>query len=87
MGMPAANDTIYGLGSGIWTKDLSRAQRMAAQLHAGTVGVTCYNVFDAALPFGGYKQPGWGREMGLEVLSLYTQIKSACTGCDNTGYV
>jgi phenylacetaldehyde dehydrogenase len=76
--LPAANDTIYGLGSGIWTTDLSRAHRMAAQLHAGTVWVNCYNIFDAALPFGGYKQSGWGREMGHEVLNLYTQIKSVC---------
>ncbi len=76
--MPAANDTIYGLGSGIWTKDLSRAHRMAAEMHAGTVWVNCYNVFDAALPFGGYKQSGWGREMGHEVLNLYTQVKSVC---------
>jgi phenylacetaldehyde dehydrogenase len=76
--LPAANDTIYGLGSGIWTKDLSRAHRMAARLHAGTVWVNCYNVFDAALPFGGYKQSGWGREMGHEVINLYTQIKSVC---------
>jgi phenylacetaldehyde dehydrogenase len=76
--MPVANDTIYGLGSGIWTKDLSRAHRMAAEMHAGTVWVNCYNVFDAALPFGGYKQSGWGREMGHEVLNLYTQVKSVC---------
>jgi len=76
--LPVANDTIYGLGSGIWTKDLSRAHRMAARLHAGTVWVNCYNIFDAALPFGGYKQSGWGREMGHEVLNLYTQIKSVC---------
>jgi len=76
--MPVANDTIYGLGSGIWTKDLSRAHRMAARMHAGTVWVNCYNVFDAALPFGGYKQSGWGREMGHEVLNLYTQVKSVC---------
>jgi phenylacetaldehyde dehydrogenase len=76
--LPAANDTIYGLGSGIWTKDLSKAHRMAAQMHAGTVWVNCYNIFDAALPFGGYKQSGWGREMGHEVLNLYTQIKSVC---------
>ena len=76
--MPAANDTIYGLGSGIWTTDLSRAHRMAAQLHAGTVWVNCYNIFDAALPFGGYKQSGWGREMGHEVLNAYTQVKSVC---------
>ena len=51
---------------------------MAARLHAGTVWVNCYNVFDAALPFGGYKQSGWGREMGHEVPNLYTQIKSVC---------
>jgi phenylacetaldehyde dehydrogenase len=76
--MPVANDTIYGLGSGIWTKDLSKAHRMAEQMHAGTVWVNCYNIFDAALPFGGYKQSGWGREMGHEVLNAYTQIKSVC---------
>ena len=87
MGMPAANDTIYGLGSGIWTKDLSRAQRMAAQLHAGTVGVTCYNVFDAALPFGGYKQPGWGREWASKSSACTTQSSRRVSGCDNTGYV
>jgi phenylacetaldehyde dehydrogenase len=51
---------------------------MAAEMHAGTVWVNCYNVFDAALPFGGYKQSGWGREMGHEVLNLYTQVKSVC---------
>ena len=51
---------------------------MAAQMHAGTVWVNCYNIFDAALPFGGYKQSGWGREMGHEVLNAYTQIKSVC---------
>ena len=76
--MPAANESIYGLGSGIWTKDLSKAHRMAAQMHAGTVWVNCYNIFDAALPFGGYKQSGWGREMGHEVLNAYTQVKSVC---------
>ncbi len=76
--MPAANASIYGLGSGIWTKDLSKAHRMAAQMHAGTVWVNCYNIFDAALPFGGYKQSGWGREMGHEVLNAYTQVKSVC---------
>jgi len=75
---PVANDTIYGLAAGIWTKDLSKAHRLVAQLKAGTVWVNCYNVFDAALPFGGYKQSGWGREMGHEVLELYTEVKSVC---------
>ena len=76
---PAANDTIYGLAAGIWTKDISKAPsdgRAAAS--AGTVWINCYNVFDAALPFGGYKQSGWGREMGHEVLELYTETKSVC---------
>ena len=72
----AANDTNYGLAAGIWTNDLATAHRVAAQIKAGTVWVNCYNVFDAALPFGGYKESGWGREMGHEVLHAYTQLKS-----------
>ena len=74
-----ANDTIFGLAAGIWTRDLSKAHRTAAALKAGTVYINCYNVFDAALPFGGYKQSGWGREMGHEVLEQYTEVKSVCT--------
>src|ERR1700726_585101 len=76
--LPLANDSMYGLAAGIWTKDLSKAHLLAAQLHAGTVWVNCYNVFDAAMPFGGYKQSGWGREMGHEVLENYTEVKSVC---------
>lgn len=73
-----ANDNIYGLAAGIWTKDISKAHRTAEQLKAGTVWINCYNIFDAALPFGGYKQSGWGREMGHEVLNNYTQTKAVC---------
>ena len=66
-----ANDTIYGLAAGIWTRDLSKAHALAARLKSGTVWINCYNIFDAALPFGGYKQSGWGREMGEAVLDNY----------------
>jgi len=74
-----ANNSEYGLAAGVWTNDIKKAHRIASQLRAGTVWINCYNVFDAALPFGGYKQSGWGREMGHEVLELYTEVKSVCT--------
>ncbi|MFD0889341.1 aldehyde dehydrogenase family protein, partial [Streptosporangium algeriense] len=74
-----ANDTVYGLGAGIWTRDISKAHALAGRIRAGTVWINCYNVFDAALPFGGYKQSGWGREMGHQALDAYTEVKSVCT--------
>jgi len=75
-----SNDSTYGLAAGIWTKDIAKAHRTAARLRAGTVWINCYNIFDSALPFGGYKQSGWGREMGHEVLELYTETKAVCIG-------
>jgi phenylacetaldehyde dehydrogenase len=76
--LPVANASAYGLAGGVWTHDLSKAHRMAKRMHAGTVWINCYNVFDAALPFGGYKESGWGREMGGEALELYTEVKAVC---------
>ncbi|MBI4405007.1 MAG: aldehyde dehydrogenase family protein [Deltaproteobacteria bacterium] len=71
-----ANDTIYGLSAGIWTRDIGKAHRLAHALRAGTVWINCYNCFDAASPFGGFKQSGIGRELGTYAVELYTQVKS-----------
>ncbi len=70
------NDTPFGLAAGVWTKDLRKAHQAAAALDAGTVWVNCYNAFDNASPWGGFKQSGWGREKGPYGLDLFTQIKS-----------
>ena len=72
----AANDTQYGLAAALWTKDVSRAHRVAARLQAGSVWVNTYHALDSQLPFGGYHQSGWGRELGAESIELYTQVKS-----------
>ncbi len=71
-----ANETIYGLSAGIWTRDLSRAHRLAKAIQAGTVWINTYNMIHPAMPFGGYKQSGYGRELGRHALDLYTQVKS-----------
>jgi phenylacetaldehyde dehydrogenase len=72
----AANDSPYGLAASVFTRDIRKAHLMARYLRAGVVGINRHVVADNALPFGGYKQSGWGRERGREVLDLYTEIKS-----------
>lgn len=71
-----ANRSIYGLAAGIWTEDVRKAQRLARALKAGVIWVNTYHMFDAAAPFGGYKQSGQGREMGHAALDAYTQDKA-----------
>src|SRR5437762_2263577 len=78
-----ANDTIYGLSAGIWTRDITRAHRFAKEIKAGVVWINTYNMMNAASPFGGYKQSGYGREMGKHALELYTQVKRV--GVDLSG--
>ena len=71
-----ANNTCYGLAAAVWTRDLAKAHNVAAKLKAGTVWVNCYDVFDAAAPFGGYKMSGMGRELGEEGLKPYLETKT-----------
>jgi phenylacetaldehyde dehydrogenase len=73
-----ANDSIYGLGASLWTRDVHKIFTIAPQLRAGTVWVNCHNVLDATMPFGGYKQSGWGRELGREAVYSYLESKSLC---------
>jgi len=71
-----ANNTFYGLAAAVWTKDVQKAHRFAREVRAGTVWVSCYDVFDAAAPFGGFKMSGIGRELGEAGLANYTELKT-----------
>lgn len=77
-----ANSTIYGLVSAVWTRDISVAHRMASEIRAGSVWINAYNCFDSSSPFGGYKQSGFGREMGPHAIESYTQVKSVWVSLD-----
>jgi aldehyde dehydrogenase (NAD+) len=79
-GIHLANQTIYGLAAGIWTKDITKAIRVARAVRAGTVWVNTYNLYDSAAPFGGFKQSGFGRDLGREALDGYTEAKTVWVG-------
>ena len=73
-----ANDTPYGLSASIWSNDLRAVQRLVPKIKAGTVWVNCHAMIDAGMPFGGYKQSGFGREQGRAGIEMYTELKSVC---------
>jgi aldehyde dehydrogenase (NAD+) len=77
-----ANDTKYGLGAGLWTRDIKRAHRVAKAIRSGMVWINCYKRVHPASPFGGVGESGYGREMGFDVMREYTQAKSTWINVD-----
>jgi aldehyde dehydrogenase (NAD+)/phenylacetaldehyde dehydrogenase len=75
-----ANQSVYGLAAGIWTKDIQKAFTLARRIRAGTVWVNTYNLYDPAAPFGGFKASGFGRDLGREALDGYTESKTVWIG-------
>ena len=84
-----ANTTDYGLAAAVWTRDIKKAHTIAERIRAGTVWINCYDVFDAAAPFGGFKSSGIGRELGEKALDNYTELKTVtvCPGVVVSGAV
>lgn len=82
-----ANATHYGLGAGVVTQDIDTANTLTRALRVGTVWVNCFDVFDAAIPFGGYKMSGQGREKGIYGLSNYLQVKAVVTPLKNPAWL
>jgi acyl-CoA reductase-like NAD-dependent aldehyde dehydrogenase len=77
-----ANQSSYGLAAAVWTRDIKKAHAVARRLQAGTVWINAYHAYDSAAPFGGYKQSGFGRELGQHALEAYTQIKTVWVGLE-----
>ena len=77
-----ANNTFYGLAAAVWTRDIAKAHNLPSRVRAGTVWVNCYDVFDAAAPFGGFKMSGMGRELGEEGLRPYVETKTVTVSLD-----
>ena len=79
-GIRLANQSMYGLAAGIWTRDISKAHQVARAIKAGTVWINTYNLYDSSAPFGGYKASGFGRDLGREALDGYLETKTVWIG-------